>query len=130
MISLLTDIRLSEKKANAKKEAATSPTRKRIEAFIREEKVHDVLLALNKIGQPATFHDSKGIGKGEKYQIRYGRHGDITTMAYSNRRTVETVVDEDNVDEVVSLIKEAAQISKSGAGGIIVVSPVDDVITI
>ena len=113
-----------------KKKQLLALKEKELRLSFREEKVHDVLLSLNKIGQPATFHDSKGVGKGEKYQIRYGRHGDLTTMAYSNQRTVETVVDEDNVDEVVSLIKEAAQVSKSGAGGIIVVSPVDDVITI
>ena len=130
MISLLTDIRLSEKKANSKKEVSTSSARKRVEAFIREEKVDDVLTALNKMGQPATFHDSKGIGKGEKYQIRYGRRGDVIKMAYSNRRTVETIVDQDNLDEVVSVIKESAKIDKSGAGGIIVISPVDSIITI
>jgi len=35
---------LSEKKGNVKKES-TSSGKKRIEAFIREEKIHDVLLA-------------------------------------------------------------------------------------
>ncbi len=130
MFSLITDIRLSEKKASVKKES-TNSRKKRIEAFIREEKIHDVLLALNKLGQPATFYDAKGIGKGEKYQIRYGRHGDMTTMAYSNRRTVETIVDESSLDEVISVIKDAAQIDKSGgAGGIIVVSEIDEIITI
>lgn len=122
---------MSEKQASVKKVGSTNSTKKRIEAFIREEKIHDVLLALNKLGQPATFYDSKGIGKGEKYQIRYGRRGDISTMAYSNRRTVETIVDEVRLDEVISIIKDAAQIDKSGgAGGIIVISTVDEIITI
>ena len=103
----------------------------RIEAFIREEKEDDVLVALNKLGIPATFYESKGIGKGEKYQIRYGRHGDILTMPYSNRRTVETIVTEDKVEEVVSVMKDSAKIDKSGgAGGIIVISKVDEIISI
>jgi nitrogen regulatory protein PII len=103
----------------------------RIEAFIREEKEDDVLAALNKLGVPATFYESKGIGKGEKYQIRYGRRGDISTMPYSNRRTVETIVTEDKVDEVVSVIKDSAKIDKTGgAGGILAISKVDEIINI
>jgi len=55
----------------------------------------------------------------------------MTTMAYSNRRTVETIVDESSLDEVISIIKDAAQIDKSGgAGGIIVISEIDEIITI
>jgi nitrogen regulatory protein PII len=119
---------LSEKIENRKK---TNSQLIRIEAIIREEKVHDVILALNKRGVPATFTDSKGIGTGEKYQIRYGRHGDITTMAYSNRRTVVTIVGEDRLDEIVSVIKDSAAVDKAGgAGGVIVLSKVDEIITI
>lgn len=119
---------MSEKNGNGKK---TNSQLIRIEAFIREEKEDDVLVALNKLGIPATFYESKGIGKGEKYQIRYGRRGDISTMPYSNRRTVETIVTEDKVDEVVSILKDSAKIDKSGgAGGIIVISKVDEIINI
>ena len=119
-------IELSEK--NGKK---TNSQLIRIEGFIREEKQDEVLAALNKLGIPATFYESKGIGKGEKYQIRYGRHGDILTMPYSNRRTVETIVTEDKVEEVVSIIKDSAKIDKTGgAGGIIVISKVDEIISI
>ena len=52
-------------------------------------------------------------------------------MPYSNRRTVETIVTEDKVEEVVSIIKDSAKIDKSGgAGGIIVLSKVDEIISI
>jgi nitrogen regulatory protein PII len=52
-------------------------------------------------------------------------------MAYSNRRTVETIVSEDKLDEVVSVIKDSAKIDKAGgAGGIIVISKVDEIISI
>ena len=119
---------MSEKNGNGKK---TNSGLIRIEAFIREEKEDDVLAALNKLGVPATFYESKGIGKGEKYQIRYGRRGDIATMSYSNRRTVETIVTEDKVDEVVSVIKDSAKIDKTGgAGGILAISKVDEIINI
>jgi nitrogen regulatory protein PII len=74
---------LSEKNGSGKKNNSRLI---RIEAFIREEKEDDVLAALNKLGVPATFYESKGIGKGEKYQIRYGRRGDISTMPYSKKQ--------------------------------------------
>jgi nitrogen regulatory protein PII len=119
---------LSEKNANGKK---ANSQLLRVEAFIREEKENEVLAALNKLGVPATFYESKGIGKGEKYQIRYGRRGDISTMAYSNRRTVETIVSEEKLDEVVSVIRDSAKIDKAGgAGGIIVISKVDEILSI
>jgi len=120
---------MAEKKETGKK--GTNKPRKRIQGVIREEKIHDVLRALGKAGIPATFYDSKGIGTGEKYQIRYGRRGDLSTMAYSNRRTVETIADEDKVEAVVKIIKDNAKISKSGgAGGIIIISPIEEFITI
>ena len=54
-----------------------------------------------------------------------------STMPYSNRRTVETIVTEDKVEEVVSVLKDSAKIDKSGgAGGIIVISKVDEIISI
>ncbi|HKO41214.1 MAG TPA: P-II family nitrogen regulator, partial [Nitrososphaeraceae archaeon] len=127
-LPILFDTRLSEKNGSGKK---SNSQLIRIEAFIREEKEDDVLAALNQLRVPATFYESKGIGKGEKYQIRYGRRGDISTMPYSNRRTVETIVTEDKVDEVVSAIKEAAKIDKTGgAGGILAISKVDEIINI
>lgn len=52
-------------------------------------------------------------------------------MVYSDRRTVTTIVAENKVDQVVSIIKETAKVNKTGgAGGIIVISSVDDLQTI
>jgi len=46
---------------------------------------------------------------------------------YSDRRTITTVVAESKMDQVISVIKETAKVNKSGgAGGIIVVSSVED----
>ena len=103
---------------------------KRIEAFIREEKIQEVLSTLNKMKVAATFNDSKGIGTGEKYQIRYGRRGEMATMAYSNRRTIVTIVGKDQLDAVIAAIKDSAKIDKKGAGGVIAISDVDEFITI
>ena len=40
---------------------------KRIEAFIAFEKTPSMLSALEGLGLQATFYESKGMGKGEKY---------------------------------------------------------------
>ena len=42
---------------------------KRIEAFIASEKTPYVLSALEDSGFQATFYESKGMGKGEKYTV-------------------------------------------------------------
>ncbi len=46
---------------------------KRIEAYISSEKLDAVLTAIGSLKLAATYYDSKGKGKGEKYTISYGR---------------------------------------------------------
>lgn len=98
---------------------------KRIEAFIASEKTRYVLSALETLDLQATFYESKGMGKGEKYTLSYGKGSGTQRMAYSTRTVVVSIVDENKVKEAVSVIKEAA---KTGtiSGGIIVVSSVDE----
>ena len=89
---------------------------KRIEAFIRAEKVEEVVESLQKMNIPATIYESKGIGTGEKYKLRSGKTG-VATMTYSDRRTIETIVDDNKVDQVISAIKESAKVNKTGGAG-------------
>jgi len=102
---------------------------KRIEAFIASEKTRYVLSALETLDLQATFYESKGMGKGEKYTLSYGKGSGTQKMAYSTRTIVVSIVDENKVKEAVSVIKEAA---KTGtiSGGIIVVSSVDELMMI
>jgi nitrogen regulatory protein PII len=102
---------------------------KRIEAFIASEKTSAVLSALDDLGFQATFYESKGMGKGEKYTISYGKGGGTQRMAYSTRSIVVTIVDENKIKEAISAIREGATTGTSSAG-IIVVSSVDDLISI
>src|SRR5439155_23525852 len=100
---------------------------KRIEAFITSEKTSAVLSALEDRGFQATFYESKGMGKGEKYTISYAKGGGTQKMTYSTRSIVVSIVDENKVKETVSAIKEAAKTGTTSAG-IVVVSSIDDVV--
>ena len=104
---------------------------KRIEAFIASEKTPYVLSALETLGLQATFYESKGMGKGEKYTVSYGKGSGTQRMAYSSRTIVISIVDDDNnkVKEAVSAIKQAASTGTT-SGGIVTVSSVDELTVI
>jgi nitrogen regulatory protein PII len=78
----------------------------------------------------ATFYESKGMGKGEKYMISYGKGGKTTKMPYSIKHTVVTIVDENKVGEVINAIRQSAGIEGKSNVGIMVISSVDDILTI
>jgi nitrogen regulatory protein PII len=102
--------------------------KKRIEAIISSEKLDAVLTAIGSLKLAATYHDSKGKGKGQKYTISYGRGVGSSKMAYSDRKTVVTIVDEHRVEDVITTIRSAAADSGTSSAGIIVISSVDDIL--
>jgi nitrogen regulatory protein P-II 1 len=104
--------------------------KKRIEAFISSEKLDAVLTAIGSLKLAATYYDSKGKGKGQKYTISYGRGVGSSKMAYSDRKTIVTIVDEHRVEDVVTAIRSAAAESGTSSAGIIVISSVDDILQI
>jgi nitrogen regulatory protein P-II 1 len=104
--------------------------KKRIEAFISSEKLDAVLTAIGSLKLAATYYDSKGKGKGQKYTISYGRGVGSSKMAYSDRKTIVTIVDEHRVEDVITAIRSAAAESGSSSAGIIVISSVDDILPI
>jgi|ERR1051326_451300 nitrogen regulatory protein P-II 1 len=102
---------------------------KRIEAIIRSEKLDPTVTALQKMGVPATIYESKGIGKGDKYTISYGKGMGTAKMLYSDRKTVVTVIDDEKVNDVINAIRSATSTGTTSAG-IIFVSSIDEAITI
>lgn len=124
--SLPYEIRTEEEEKNDKKYTVM----KRVEAFIATEKTDKVLSALEALNLQATFYESKGMGKGEKYRLSYGRGAGTTKMSYSQRNTVVTIVEENRVGAAVAAIRrEAAKTDKTSAG-IIVISAVEEILTI
>ena len=103
--------------------------KKRVEAFIISEKIDSVLSSLEALNLQATFYESRGMGKGEKQTVRSGRATGTIKMPYSNRRTVVTIVEESKVQETIVAIRESATTGKANAG-IIVISPVEEIISI
>jgi nitrogen regulatory protein P-II 1 len=104
--------------------------KKRIEAIISSEKLDAVLTAIGSLKLAATYYDSKGKGKGQKYTISYGRGVGSSKMAYSDRKTIVTIVDEGRVEDVITAIRSAAGGSGASSAGIIVISSVDDILQI
>ena len=124
--SLPYEIRTKEEEKNDNK----SMVMKRVEAFIATEKTDKVLSALEALNLQATFYESKGMGKGEKYRLSYGRGAGTTKMSYSQRNTVVTIVEENRVGAAVDAIRrEAAKTDKTSAG-IIVISAIEEILSI
>ncbi|MCF8031966.1 MAG: P-II family nitrogen regulator [Desulfarculaceae bacterium] len=101
---------------------------KKIEAIIREDKVGDVKDALNDVG-------IRGMNV---FEIRgQGRQGGITLAGRSGTYQVDMlpkmqlniVLSEQNVDETIATILQAAQTGAAG-DGLIFVYPVDEVVRI
>ena len=114
------------------KEGQSVSRKKRIEAIINSEKLDSVLTAIGSLKLAATYYDSKGKGKGQKYTISYGRGVGSSKMAYSDRKTVVTIVDEHRVEDVITTIRSAAAAGDRGSSsaGVIVISSVDDILQI
>jgi nitrogen regulatory protein PII len=104
--------------------------KKRIEAIISSEKLDAVLTAIGSLKLAATYYDSKGKGKGQKYTISYGRGLGSSKMAYSDRKTIVTIVDAHRVEDVITAIRSVAAESGTPGAGIIVISSVDDILQI
>jgi len=103
---------------------------KRVEAFIATEKTDKVLNALEALNLQATFYESKGMGKGEKYRLSYGRGAGTTKMSYSERNTVVTIVEDNRVGSVVAAIRREATKTDKTSAGIIVISAVEEILSI
>ena len=114
--------------AGGREEQHQVSRKKKIEAIISSEKLDAVLTAIGSLKLAATYYDSKGKGKGQKYTISYGRGVGSSKMAYSDRKTIVTIVDEHRVEDVITTIRSAAADSGTSSAGIIVISSVDDIV--
>lgn len=99
---------------------------KRVEAYVSSEKAEAVLSALESSNFQATFFESKGMGKGEKRELSF--KGRTMKMRYSSRSTIITIVDEDKLDQVISIMRGSGTTGTTSSG-VIVISPVDNLIT-
>jgi len=94
---------------------------KRIEAFIRDDRLSSVVDALKNVGVGGlTVTKSQGRGAGERPQLRAGR-GTATIIAeYNVTDTIITVVEDSKLEPAVSAIMNAASTSNKGDGKVFV----------
>ena len=95
---------------------------KRVEAIISAEKVSTVSEALRNAGVGgATILDAKGRGKGEKPRIQTakGTRG-LSAAEFSSRANVVAVVDDPEVEKVITTIIDTTSTGSPGDGKIFV----------
>ena len=101
---------------------------KRIEAVIKPFKLEDVKDALTEAGITGmTVTDVKGYGRQQGHSELY--RGAEYIVDFLAKTKLELIVNDEEVENVIKLIAEAAKTGKIGDGKIFVM-PVDDVVRI
>jgi nitrogen regulatory protein PII len=97
---------------------------KRLAVVLKPENVDSITSTLRELGLESTLYDVKGSGK-EKERISTGRGVSTSDLSYTTRRLVATVVNSDNVDDIVDRMKKALG---GGSGAVVMIQPVDDLV--
>ena len=101
---------------------------KKIEAIVKPFKLDEVKEALHEIGlQGITVVEAKGFGRQKGHTEVY--RGAEYVVDFQPKLTVEVVVSEDQLDDAIRVISEAASTGKIGDGKIFV-HPIEDAIRI
>ena len=97
---------------------------KRLAVLLKPENVDSITSTLRGLGLESTIYDVKGSGK-EKERVSSGRGVGITDLAYTTRKVVATVVNSNNVNDVVDRMKKALG---GGSGAVVMISAIDDLV--
>lgn len=101
---------------------------KKIEAIIKPFKLDDVKEALNEMGiKGMTVSEVKGYGRQKGHKEIY--RGAEYVVDFIPKVKLEIIVDSDQVDEIVTRIRDAANTGKIGDGKIFIL-PVEEVIRV
>jgi len=98
-------------------------TMKRLAVLVKPESVGDIISSLK--GLEATIYDVKGVSK-DKERVASGRGSGTVELAYNTRKIIATVVNSDDVKEVVGKMKKALDGNKA----VVMISSVDDLVMI
>lgn len=112
------EVTYSEKPGQRSKEM------KRLAVLLKPEKVDSIISSLKELNLEATIYDVKGAGK-EKERVTSGRGMGTIDLAYTTRKVVATVVNSDDVEDVVGRMKKALG---GGSGAVVMVSAVEDLV--
>jgi nitrogen regulatory protein PII len=97
---------------------------KRLAVLIKPENVDSITSTLRGLGLESTIYDVKGSGK-EKERVSTGRGVSTSELSYTTRRVVATVVNSDNVEDIIDRLKKALG---GGSGAVVMMQPVDDLV--
>jgi len=101
---------------------------RKVEAIIKPFKLDDVKEALNEIGiEGITVSEVKGFGRQKGHTELY--RGAEYVVDFIPKIKMEIIVGDDRVEQVVSVIADAAKTGRIGDGKIFV-TPIDEVVRI
>ena len=108
----------------SEKPSKKSKNMKRLAVLLKPETVDSIIAEIKGMGLEATIYDVKGAGK-EKERVTSGRGMGTVELAYTTRKVVATVVNADDMEEVIGKMKKSLG---GGSGAVVVVSPFDDLV--
>ncbi len=102
---------------------------KRVEATVQTDKVSAVSEAIKSLVGGFTILDGDGRGSGKRHTIRSGRGTGTIEAEYNKVSKISTIVDDSQVETVLSAIADAAFTGGSG-DGIVTIEDIVDVYNI
>ena len=109
--------------AYSEKPSKKSKSMKRLAVLLKPESVDEIISTLKSSGLEGTIYDVKGATK-ERERVSSGRGSGTIDLAYTARKVVATVVNSEDVDEVVERMKKAL----AGDKAVVMISTVDDLV--
>jgi nitrogen regulatory protein PII len=108
----------------SEKPSKKSKNMKRLAVLLKPENVDSIIAEVKGMGLEATVYEVKGAGK-DKERVTSGRGMGTIELAYTTRKVVATVVNADDMEEIIAKMKKALG---GASGAVVVVSPVDDLV--
>jgi nitrogen regulatory protein PII len=109
----------------SEKPSKKSKSMKRLAVIVKPETVDSLISSLKQMGLESTIYDVRRAGK-DKERASSGRGTGYFETSYTTRKVVATVVNSDDIEDVVSRMKKAL----AGEKGVVMISPVDDLVMI
>jgi nitrogen regulatory protein PII len=96
---------------------------KKIEIYVSPSQVNDVILALEELRLEATLYNSQGFGQ-SKQLLRAGKSGGQNRILPSDRRTIVTIAESSEIEDLVEKIRHINDKNDKKIG-ILSIQPVD-----
>ncbi|HKU83179.1 MAG TPA: hypothetical protein VJP58_03980 [Candidatus Nitrosocosmicus sp.] len=96
---------------------------KKIEIYVSPSQVNDVILALEELKLEATLYNSQGFGQ-SKQLLRAGKSGGQNRILPSERRTIVTIAESSEIEDLVEKIRHINDKNDKKIG-ILSIQPVD-----